>query len=211
MMGTSNYADANTSCLYVIEDTEFLDDAIEGIQGDLEALERNEDCDFLYYGTDMELDHHRNYPSKSIGVITTTIEDSLLNADDPLNVSLTIKSVLGYYSGATLDYDLGLEYVDYTCDNVGDLLGQLTEFPDDYLADALEVAYAPCDKHDLEALTKAQKEFMDSLDLEPLKTKIEAEVTKLATSLEKIFDTWSHLKLGVDARYSNGEAHYSKI
>ena len=186
-MGTSNFYNKNAKDIYAVLMNEYEND--EHVYPD------EWQCDDLIDNTTCELeskgyykvgkrDNDRNFS----GLILA--EKTISKSFGDVEVGFTIKAFLrsGYYDGANLDWEI----YDYNNE----------EYDWDKITDSIE--YYIEDSYDM-------NRGMQKIQLEHAKNWMRYEVEKEINILENFYQEICQHKLGVAARFSNGETIYTPV
>jgi len=198
-MGTSNFDNTRATCIYAVETSYYDEDAGEEIYNDfawedtrnniayeMKNIEKESKNKWQWSTNDnVKLNETlRSYPATSIGELWSDLEYGGLY----IRINFILKSVSGYYSGFSLDYEV--------------------EFYDNYSYDAYE--WEPGEDSIIEQL------IQEAIDQEPEKTglfkihakqfleKFKERYKEGVELIENIYKQQS-TPLTVAARFSNGE------
>jgi len=207
-MGTSNFAPTNTSVLYVVKGSGDLAQTREAVHEKLEELEKQV-FDYFYYRSDtLSVKDDKNYSAKSIGRISNTVDIDGL--EEELDIFVTIKSVVGYYYGFVLDYEIQLEYRGFMCDTSDELTSELIKDPEDYFPSTLGKLLKDKYSYDTELADNITEKFVDSIDTRSIENKIDKEIDTFTDSIEKVFSEFT-VQAVASSPFSNGEAIYTQV
>ena len=207
-MGTSNFAPTNTSVLYVVEGSGDLAQTREAVHEELEELEKQVESYFYYQSNTLSVKDDKSYVEKSIGRISNTVDINGL--DEELGIFVTIKSVVGYYYGFVLDYEVQLEYRGFMCDTSDELTSELIKDPEDYFPSTLGKLLKDKYSYDTELADNITEKFVDSIDLRSIENKIDKEIDTFTDSIEKVFSEFT-VQAVASSPFSNGEAIYTQV
>ena len=207
-MGTSNFAPTNTSVLYVVKGSGDLAQTREAVHEKLEELEKQVFDYFYYRSNTLNVKNDKNYSARSIGRISNTVDIDGL--EEELDIFVTIKSVVGYYYGFVLDYEIQLEYRGFMCDTSDELTSELIKDPEDYFPSTLGKLLKDKYSYDTELADNITEKFVDSIDTRSIENKIDKEIDTFTDSIEKVFSEFT-VQAVASSPFSNGEAIYTQV
>ena len=208
-MGTNNFASTNTSQIFAVQNSDEREDVVQYVKSELEELAKKEDKYMFYESEDIDVSEglHSSYHSESIGSIYTYVEFKEL--DEDITVAVVPKTTAGYYYGFTLDYLIAIESDETSHDDVSDMVSDISDHPENFMTEALEVVQADIDIYDIKTLESVKEAYVEKIDFRAMEDKLDEVLSELADEVEKIFRGIS-TPLVVMCSASNGEVAYAE-